>query len=255
MIVTVSGRDYQLTDPEILRRRSRLGDGTFPICGVDEPSLLIPREQWTESTLEHHVWHIVDQGAQNSCTAAMVAGGLTTLDAMHGRPKRVYSQASLYRQINGGRDGGASIDSALRAMQTTGITTIDVIDQYDWQGRDWPSKWKDAAAENKILEWSDCPNVDWAGSMLERGFLVFLGVFWKRGGHAIYLVGKRRDGNGWKFRVTNSWGADWGEDGLGWLPESQVSQGIAYFGAWIPRVKTDPSNQLGPPLPNFSSAG
>jgi hypothetical protein len=37
--------------------------------------------------------------------------------------------------------------------------------------------------------------------------------------HAVMIVGYK-SGNGW--RIKNSWGVDWGEDGFGWIAEGNT---------------------------------
>jgi C1A family cysteine protease len=51
------------------------------------------------------------------------------------------------------------------------------------------------------------------------------------GGHAVLAIGyddaKKIGGKKGALRIRNSWGADWGEGGYGWLPYAYVESGLA----------------------------
>lgn len=218
-------------------------DGSiFPIVGDagTEAVPLVPRSQWTETSLRHHVWNIHNQGNQNSCCPTAYAGLLETLREIQGLARVPLSQAYPYHYANGGRDQGASLDAVFFAIRDKGITPASIVDPMDWRGVNWPADVDDQAERWRIVEQWDMLHVDALGSSLEAGLPGVFGVFWQGGGgHAIYAIGKRRAarGNSWDFEIANSWGRQWGENGLGWLPESQVAEGIRYFGGWIPRLQ------------------
>ena len=88
------------------------------------------------------------------------------------------------------------------------------------------------------------------GQLFEFGFTVYASIYDTKngdipfpskneeveGGHAIYAIGyddtrkiKSRDGKTYTgaIEIVNSWGADWGDQGCGWLPYEYVLQGIA----------------------------
>jgi len=242
------GRQYHLG---CLPRVTEPGDGIFPIVGDPGTIQQIPRDEWADMSLEHHVWDIKDQGPQNSCCPTAYAGLLQTVREAQGLRRVKFSQAMPYHFANHGRDRGASLDAVFQVIRDRGITTEDVIDPYDWQGRSWPADWPDLAEQYRIVEAWDCVDVDAIGSGLMQGHPSVLGVWWgSGGGHAIYIVGMKRErGTLRKFRIANSWGLDWGERGLGWLPESQVAEGLRYFGGWIPRFQRMPADDLFPAPP------
>lgn len=232
-----------------LPRTTEPDGSVFPIVGDAGTIPLKPRSQWTPTSLAHHVWNIHDQGNQNSCCPTAYAGLLETLREIQGLDRIPFSQAYPYHYANGGRDQGASLDVVFFAIRDRGITPASIVDPMDWRGKTWPADVDDRAAEFRIVEEWDMIHVDALGSGLEAGFPGVLGVFWTGGGgHAVYAVGKRpaARGNSWDFQIANSWGHDWGENGLGWLPESQVAEGIRYFGGWIPRFQRTPSNEPAP---------
>ena len=218
-------------------------DGSiFPIVGSPGTIDILPRSQWTETSLRHPFWNIHDQGQQNSCCPTAYAGLLETMREAQGLARIPLSQAYPYRYTNGGRDQGATLDGVFLAIRDRGITPASVIDPMDWQGRNWPADADELAAELRIVEGWDCISVDAIGSVTEAGFCVALGVWWgyprRSGGHAIYVIGKRKTPGGlWEFEMVNSWGKQWGNNGLGYLPEVQIADGLATFGGFVPRFQ------------------
>lgn len=212
----------------------------FPLA---DSSILIPRSEWAPVSLRPYVWHVINQGSQGSCCAAATAGAVMLIREQAGWGRTILSQASLYAQGNGGRDAGMAIDSALDAMREVGMTPIGTIPQYDWQGMrrgTWPKNWKEIAHEYRVVEWDECISTDMVGSILQRRRKpVIVGVFWQGGGgHAIVVTGWR-DG---AWEILNSWG-EWGDHGFGELSEATLQKGIAYFGAWSPRVTDIPDDE------------
>jgi hypothetical protein len=218
----------------------------FPIAGTVEDCPIFPRSEWAECSIRHKAWTVIDQNPQNSCCPSATCGAAMMLREMAGEERILLSQGSLYGQINGGRDGGASIDDALEAMMTTGVCSAAVIGPQDWQGRDWPSDWKTEARKFRLLEAFDCPTFDAAASAVVRGMPVVFGVYWGAGGHAITAVGLKRLDSGWGLEFLNSWGAAWGDGGFGVLPEAKCA-GIRSFGAFAIRSVTIPGDEVLPP--------
>ena len=231
-----------------LPRTSKVGEKAhFPVMGTVEDCPIIPRASWQECSIRHKVWTVVDQNPQNSCCPSATTGATMILREIAGEARIILSQGSLYGQINGGRDAGAGIEAALEAMMKVGICPVSMIDGHDWQGRDWPSDWKTAAKKTRILEAFDCPNFDAVASAVQHRIPVVFGVYWGSGGHAICAVGLKQISGVWNLEFLNSWGASWGDNGLGYLTESQCS-GIKSFGAFAIRSVTVPSTENLPPV-------
>jgi len=217
----------------------------FPVYGTVDEMPIIPRADWVECSLRHKVWQIVNQASQNSCAAASTRGAVELLREINGQSRVELSHGSLYGQANGGRDQGANVMAILEAMMDVGIAPTSIIDQYDWTDRDYPSKWKDHASMYKILEAWDCPTFDAMISAVQRGMPVVFGVNWAGGGgHAIACIGYKEG----KAEILNSWGADWGDGGFGYLTESQC-KAITSYGAFAIRAATIPSAETLPPIP------
>jgi hypothetical protein len=222
----------------------------FPVWGTVSECPIIPRANWQEYSLRHKVWEVLDQGSQNSCCPTATRGATEIVREIMGQARIRLSQGSLYNQIAGGRDQGANIMDALEAMMDVGMVPDSIIDQYDWQGRGYPPNWKAEAAKYRILEAWDCPTFDEMLSAVEKQFPVVFGVNWAGGGHAITCIGKKKSGNTWLAEILNSWGADWGDGGFGYLTESQCKASTSY-GAFAIRGVTIPSGEELPPMPEY----
>jgi hypothetical protein len=182
-------------------------------------------------------------------------------------PEYQISPAFIYNQINAGRDGGASMMDAQRLILDQGACNMNDFPYDDADYTTWPTE---AAYENAIPYrgqeawgvnvWSDdgINQVKWvlcAHTTCVLGINVFSNfdnierydtVYTvhdkagkSRGGHALCLVGyddnrQTADGPG-AFRLVNSWGAGWGNEGYGWISyeavknmKAKLSQGWVY---------------------------
>ncbi|NQT38787.1 MAG: hypothetical protein HQ581_14930 [Planctomycetes bacterium] len=223
------------------RTATACGDGTYRVFGDGTPPVLDPKD-WPEhaKSMEEHVPHVIDQGSQGSCCGCAGVGAMMLARSVSGQDTVVLSQASLYALGNGGRDGGMAIDVCLRHLIDTGANPIDVIDQYDWQGfyrrPRWSDDWRESAKRYRCIEAWDCPDYEAAVSAVLHGFPVVYGT----DGHAVVMIG-------WAEKTghidLNSWGRDWGENGIGqWASERAVRRQLPGYGAWALRVATDPNN-------------
>jgi hypothetical protein len=230
-----------------LPRTSKVGEKShFPVAGTVENCPILPRSAWSDCSIRHKAWTVIDQNPQSSCCPSATSGATMILREIAGEKRILLSQGSLYGQINGGRDAGANIEDALEAMMSVGICPASKIDPQDWQGRDWPSDWKTTAKCFRILEAFDCPTFDAVASAVQLSMPVVFGVFWSGGGHAITAVGLKNIDGVWNLEFLNSWGADWGDHGFGFLTEKQCS-GIKSFGAFAIRSVTIPNDEDLPP--------
>jgi len=241
------------------RTCTAVGDGAFKVFGSDGTPPIIPESDWPQyaKTLEGHVWHVIDQGGQNSCCGAAGAGAVILGRELAGANRVVISQASLYGVGNGGRDNGMAIDVCLNVLTETGANPVGVIDQYDWQGywrragrrirREtragaWPDGWQESAKRYRCLEAWDCPDYKAAVSAVLSGFPVVYGTH----GHAVVMIGWIPERG---HIDLNSWGADWGNNGCGqWASRREVERQLPGYGAWALRVMTDPTDDGDVPM-------
>jgi glutaredoxin len=215
---------------------------------ADEP--IIPRDQWREVDGDWLVKAILDQNGYSSCCPCAATGAFRSALANAGLPDVHASVVDLYSRINGGSDSGAMLEDALTELCSNGVCTTDYAGMWGVTNRDAARKdgYQSSRAKNRILlaEW--CPSVDAVASAIQRGRPVVFGTLVNSsfkpdaagnigprrggggGGHAMYLVGLKRIGNEWYFRVVNSWGDDWGQGGKAWLHGSWLM--TDYFQAW-----------------------
>ena len=222
-------------------RVSRLGDGTYPVYGVDELPIgagpPVDPEAGEKIDLRPFAWHRIDQANQGSCCGAMGCGILMLLREFDGLIRDILSQACLYGQGNGGSDQGMAIDTCWRIIREVGTCPTSVIPQYDWQGfkrGTWPANWKTVAKKFRGLRFLDIPDIDAMDDANERGFPVGYGAK----GHAVIQI---PDGN--EGIDIGSWGWDYGDNGLHhWTTRAERSAGIRTYGAWVAYLVTDPTN-------------
>lgn len=190
-----------------------------------------------------------NQGAQSSCVAWATAYALRSYQA-HIRSRaslvtgdgqidsaRVFSPAFIYNQINNGRDAGSLFSDALRLMQTRGVAPLQYMPYSSHDYTTLPSETALSVAANYRIEFWKQINVNQLveiKSQLNAGYPVIIGAMvdegfqdggkgfvWDHvsgkqlGGHAMLIVGYDDDRNA--FRVLNSWGTGWGDNGYYWL--------------------------------------
>jgi hypothetical protein len=195
-----------------------------------------------------------DQGLQASCVGWAVAYGLKSYQEAveRRRPPRtsteVFSPSYVYNQIRTGDCGaGSDILRALALLRTEGVATIADF-SYDSHScnRQPSSADKEKARPYTIADWRkvDVRNHAEIKSQIVSGFPIVIGMYvdenFERlqsgsvytgpagrelGGHAMVVVGYD-DARG-AYKVLNSWGTSWGDNGFGWIS----------YGAFERRVK------------------
>lgn len=213
------------------------------LCGAPRVTGNIPRDQWREVDYRDHTPKIYDQAQQGSCVGHGGVGALATVRVMHGQARARLSACNLYGQINGGRDQGAQVIDALKALSETGACLESTVGPGKWQPSSWPTGWKAEAARFRIRKAEAIQGFDAIVAALLEGDPVTFGIFLggrfdvsdngivpeydggQSGGHCMYAVGVKLIGGRWYLIVVNSWGEDWGDRGHCYLPES-------YFRGW-----------------------
>lgn len=169
-------------------------------------------------------------------------------------PYHQFSPAFIYNQINGGVDGGSYISDALKCLCDLGCANL-VLSPYDpYDSTTWPSE---EAYDSAIKYRSDSAYYlycgDTAGIRMIKQLLydsitviIAIAVYYNYlyienydtmycvadsagelyGWHAQCIVGyddnkPTHDGVG-AFRVVNSWGTDWGNNGYYWMSYEAV---------------------------------
>lgn len=191
-----------------------------------------------------------NQGHQSSCVAWALAYSLKSYQervesgsswkfTAGGKvvASRVFSPSYVYNQINNGMDGGSSFIDGLNVLSQQGCATL--LDM-EYDPSDFASKpsaeARRSARKYRIDYWRrvNVRDVKEVKAQLAAGFPVAFGAdvdesfaradadfVWRKrsgkslGGHAMLLVGyDDREG---AFKLVNSWGAEWGDAGCGWI--------------------------------------
>ena len=228
------------------------------------------REKWrlraNKGRLKPYIGKIKGQRF-NNCAVAAAVKALEMSRAIANHPFIELSDTFTYQLVNGGRDAGSSIQSNLTALRNVGTVPATIYPGSTWRRRHTQEELE--LAENyQVEDYLELPDFDaHATSILWYHRPVCFGVRWGAAGHAIVgwdivfrdqvpavhlkayesyaraleelglasealAAVKAIDDDAWTA-IANSWTEAWGEEGLGYLPESQVASGIeARFGAW-----------------------
>lgn len=194
-----------------------------------------------------------DQGRQSSCVGWATAYALKSfqekieMDWSLNTASHLFSPAFLYNQINYGQDQGSYINEALDLAVNKGLSTLATMPYSDTDYRSQPSEAALAeAAGFKASRWyriNDTSQIK-AALVNRKPVVVGIAVYpqfndlqgsdsvyntatgTNGGGHAVTIVGYDDSRYGGAFKVINSWGQNWGDNGYFWMPYSFASQGI-----------------------------
>ena len=198
-----------------------------------------------------------NQASQPSCAAWAAtyyaygfaeATDLGWMEASSGVPGQLMSPAWTYSRVNGGRDSGSSMDENMFVVRDWGVATLATMPFDDTEYLDWgsPSAFREApehrADEVFYIPYSGSATIDEIKVLVSEGTLVTFALDalqFSPGfadgnyilsaaeyssndlNHAQTIVGfddsVADDGEVGAFRVVNSWGSEWGEDGFYWF--------------------------------------
>lgn len=191
---------------------------------------------------------IYNQGQVGSCTAHALAGAVEILHTHQSLPSLRPDRMALYWRERA-MEGTIMEDAG--AMIADGVTSLR--QGYEAEARyigSWTQEWVTPPAslphDAPRLVNSDPLSIDPGQVMyaLASGFPVVVGLqithAWDDptgdtlslpgapaiGGHAVTLVGYKRTGSKVLFRLRNSWGESWGDEGYIWLPSEWITLGI-----------------------------
>jgi len=217
-----------------------------------------------------------DQGRQGSCVGWATAYALKSyhekleMGWSLNTADHLFSPAFVYNQINGGQDQGSYIFHALDLAVNQGVATLRSMPYSDTDFLTQPSVAAAVeAAGYKASEWYRINDTSQIKAALVNRNPVVAGIKVYQqlmdlhgpdsvyntaagqnlGGHAVTIVGYDDNRYGGAFKVINSWGRSWGDDGYFWLPYSFAARDIlseAY-------VLLDAENTLEDPLPDDRS--
>ena len=198
-----------------------------------------------------------NQASQPSCAAWAAtyyaygfaeATDLGWTGASSGSPDQLVSPGWTYNRVNGGRDSGSWMDENMFVVRDWGVATLATMPFDDTEYLDWgsPSAFREApehrADEVFYMPYSGSVTIDEIKVLVSEGTLVTfamdalqLSPGFVDGNyilsaaeyssntlnHAQTIVGfddsVADDGEVGAFRVANSWGAGWGDEGFYWF--------------------------------------
>ncbi len=194
-----------------------------------------------------------DQGNQNSCVGWATAYALKSYQekveigwALN-TPDHLFSPAFLYNQINYGQDQGSYINEAMELAVNKGLATLASMPYSDQDYLSRPSASAiSEALKFKAANWRRVNDTSQIKAALANGRPVVGGIAVyqqlmqltganslyntstgsNQGGHAITIVGYDDDKYGGAFKVINSWGQRWGDNGFFWMDYDFAASGI-----------------------------
>jgi len=183
-----------------------------------------------------------DQGQQNSCVGWATAYALKSYQErlemgwLLNTKEHVFSPAFVYNQINGGEDNGSSMIEALELIRDKGAATLatmpydvnDYTTQPNYQATQEAAKYK-AIGFQKLNDILSIKSALANRSPVIAGISLYDSIYSVRevynsatgsylGGHAITITGYDDNKYGGAFKIINSWGQGWGDNGYFWMP-------------------------------------
>jgi hypothetical protein len=229
-----------------------------------------------------------NQGIQGSCVAWATAYALKSyherleMNWSLNTNEHLFSPAFIYNQINGGRNKGSLISDALKLIISKGAASLASMPYDDQDYLTQPtSAILEEAARFKAKSFSSVGGLYEIKSALANAKPVVIGIgifdsFYRAkvynsvsggygGGHAVTIVGYDDARYSGAFKIINSWGTDWGDDGYFWMPYDfafmPVKQGYrtmpilnqAYVLEDAPNINVEPDDPEPPQtdLPNL----
>lgn len=226
-----------------------------------------------------------DQGQESSCVGWSTSYYYRTVLAAQKYhwsaedPNHEFSPSFIYNQINGGKDAGSYISDALSLLTQTGDVPISL---FPYQAGDYlrqpPGQLVASATAFHIADFGylynrvaqqTVPDLRVLKRWLSGGQGLVIGIQVPStsfsnytggvydgpyasdadfGGHAMFVIGYDDNAEGTgigAFRVINSWGAGWGEQGYGWLSYDFLSHYLT--DSW---VMFDTANAPATPTPS-----
>lgn len=206
------------------------------------------------ASLEQYAPKRLHQGQQGSCVGwASAYGARSILEAQAtGRPadQVAFSPAYLYNQIALSGCQGAYMNEAMKAMQQHGGLPFGEFRYDERSCQKAPSSQQKQAGQRYRIHGYDRltvgannykPDLNGIKQHIAQGYPVVVGMMvggsfmqdmmgktlWQPsqrdygmrgfGGHAMCLIGYNDEYEGGAFQIMNSWGPQWGKDGIAWV--------------------------------------
>ena len=193
-----------------------------------------------------------NQGNQQSCVAWAIAYALKSYqEKVELSQQLIFSPSFIYNQINNGQNAPTYVTDALNLLSEQGVCNLD---EMPYSETDWTTKPSTTAKENakkfRIDFWRqvNTQDIKEVKAQLAAGYPVIIGAevskefvndgfakkadfVWSEtgtvsGGHCMLLVGYNDTKNA--FKVMNSWGKDWGDNGFAWIDYKFFPTAVKY---------------------------
>ena len=247
-----------------------LWESEAPAWVTPSPAISLNRDYRSSIDLSADLPPIKSQGGQGSCVAWATGYYYKTYQEWqeHGwdlsQEAYQFSPAFIYNQINGGSDNGSYISDAFKLLCDNGCATWAAMPYDDTQYTNLPDEnvYLSALSYRSVEVFSIDLNYQMSDlkNLLLNGNIAVLAIsiydhFYdisnydytycvntmygeRQGGHAITICGfdddrVTADGTG-AFKIANSWGSWWGDNGYFWMSyeavqNAQLCNGLAYY--------------------------
>lgn len=174
---------------------------------------------------------VYDQNGFGSCATESTTASWKLSSAESNRDFIELNPLSIYHFTSGGSDRGSNIDRNLEYARDVGILPESVWPRSKgFRAKIPQSLIDDHAGKYRIREFWDCGTIDEVRTSLALGFPVVFG--WRS--HSCCLIELKNMSTAY---YLNSWGADWGDNGVGEIALRSINFG---YGAFSVRSVTDP---------------
>jgi hypothetical protein len=202
--------------------------------------------------LSNNMPPVGNQGIQQSCVAWAIAYALKSYqEKVELGQQYTFSPSFIYNQINNGQNAPTYVTDALNLLSDEGVCNMD---EMPYNENDWITKpsatAKQDAKKFRIDFWRqvNVQDIKEVKAQLSAGYPVIIGAevskefvndgFTKKadfiwsdagtpsGGHCMLLVGYNDAKKA--FKVMNSWGKDWGDNGFAWIDYTFFPEAVKY---------------------------
>lgn len=213
----------------------------FPRFGTEMHHKLTAA-QLQEIDLEWYNAPILDQGMTSSCVGHGTCSGMEICYMQSGRTLVPFSPFFIYGLVNGGRDAGAQISDALRALMQYGVCRNSDIPAGAMFQNQFPTTAFEVAKGFKLIQAYHCQTFEDICAAISLGFVCPLGLYVGQnfpnldsegvaplpagggGGHCVLGMGLKKSAKyGWLIKIQNSWGSRFGKNGHCYLQKGHFN--------------------------------
>lgn len=226
---------------------------------------LIPESEWVEFNEFPAEIKRKNQNGKGACNGFAAALGVETARYTAGMPYVELSGWYIYAILCGGVDRGSQILAALDLLGEDGVSPENLVKYGLIQPRQLTDAAHAAAPRFKAEIGERLTTYEQIGTAIQRRQSINLAVavgnsfnnlnadgvpgFGRICNHAVHVgLGMKRARNGeWLGLMTNSWGEQWGQNGMCWLPLKYLPT-AAYFEAYtLKAIVDDTADNTRPP--------